>query len=739
MKTIMPHVASPTCLTRAVFASVLLLAGGRLSSQSAPTANEVEEEQVVRLSQFDVTATKDSGYRASNSVSATRINTPISELPLSIEAFTEEFIQDLKPRNLLDIVTFAPGISSSAGDFAGGTANYNIRGFASGNPLRNGFKGPSVLDPSTIARVEVVRGPSSLLYGQLPPGGLVNYITKRPLTNPETTITQRVGSYSLFRTELDTTGPVGLGSDLYFRFNAAYDSNHQFYDPSEQKATVLSPVLQWRTENSTLTLDYQYYSLRETPPIFMKPFFVTPGFQFLEKVPGVPQNFSAMSNADYRDSDTRAFVADWTFRLADWDIRAGYAYARQSIDHFLTATLFVFDTQRANPLLSRTARLQSVASKDGTGQVEAARTYVFGSSEFKILAGYQVNRRKEYFRFRSIPGAAQPPAWELYNPSTWNRNVSYTLDQLSVIDAPARIVGDNEGVYFVGHLSLFEKRLGLLGGLRHSSVKNITVNESTGAITGQPIDVDQTSPQIGAIFQIAPQLSVYASYSESFVPTGGVRVVNGVPAGGFNPTIGKGYDVGLKAAFADGRVSATLAFFDLENTGIINSLITGVDGAGSPVFTTFQSGVDGSRGVEFSGVIVPSDAWQFLVSYGQLDAKVRTDRANPARQGLQLTDTARNYANFWGKYTFKHGTAEGLYLAAGLNYTGKRLVHISNQNLFWEPLTLVQAAIGYSFKWQDRPMNVDLSCKNLFNEEYFPTNNTRGDPRLLILSVSAKF
>lgn len=709
------------------------------TAQSTTTEPEKPAE-VVELPAFEVRDKQDSGYRAANSVSATRIDTPIRDLPLTLDAFTEEFIKDIQPRDLLDIVTFAPGVSSASNDFAGGTSNFNIRGFSSGNPLRNGFKGPNVLDPLTIARVEVARGPSSVLYGQLPPGGLVNYVTKRPLDQQQTTITQRIGTNNLYRTELDTTGPVGQGSDLYYRLMAAYDHNHEFYDPSEGESTVLAPVLQWRTDRSTLTLDYQHYEKDEAAPIFMKPFFVTPGFQFLEKVPGVPHDFNALGDQDRRESKTRALVADWQFNVGDWNLRASHAYARQSIEHFLTATLFIFDTQRDNPLLTRTASFQAIASKDSTGQVEAARKFKFGAADWQLLVGYQNNRRKEYFSQRSIPSGIAPPAWVLRDPSTWDRSVRFSMDQLSVINDPARIVTDSQGLYLVNHVSMFDDRLGLLGGVRFSTVKSVTINEKTNTVSGLPIDQEQTSPQVGIMFKVTPQLSAYASYSESFVPTGGAKIVNGVVSGSFDPTVGKGYDIGLKADFYDGRISGTLAYFEVENTGIVNSVITSTDPqTGNPVFTTFQSGSEASRGVELSGVVSPADGWQFLVSYSYLDAYVKTDRANPARQGLWLSNTANHYFNFWGKHTVQQGDLKGLYLAGGVQYTGKRLVHISNQNLFWDELPLFALSVGYTFNWNDIPTTVDLSCKNLTNEEYFPTNNTRGDPRLLILSVSAKF
>jgi outer membrane receptor protein involved in Fe transport len=189
-----------------------------------------------------------------------------------------------------------------------------------------------------------------------------------------------------------------------------------------------------------------------------------------------------------------------------------------------------------------------------------------------------------------------------------------------------------------------------------------------------------------------------------------------------------------------GRLSSTLAYFELENTGIVNSVVTGTNPATNlPVFTTFQSGAEASKGVELSGVYTPGHGWQLFYSYSYLDAYVKSDRSNPARVGLQLTNTAHQYFNVWAKYTVQEGRWKGLYVAGGVNYTGKRLVHISNQNLFWDTLPLVNISTGFEFKFDRTPIAVDVSCRNVTNEEYFPTNNARGDPRLFILSLSMRF
>jgi iron complex outermembrane receptor protein len=146
---------------------------------------DIEELAKVRVSPFDVSSHLDNGYRASNSVSGSRFDAPIRDLPFAIQAFTESFIKDQKPVNIFDVARYSPGVTYRSNDFTEGNANLAIRGFAvsgtAGNVqiLRDGFHGPSIFDFTNISRVEVVKGPSSFLYGQVAPGGM-SMITKSP-------------------------------------------------------------------------------------------------------------------------------------------------------------------------------------------------------------------------------------------------------------------------------------------------------------------------------------------------------------------------------------------------------------------------------------------------------------------------------------------------------------------------------------------------------------------------------
>src|SRR3954468_14030372 len=191
----MKTVSSPMRTCGALFVLLALTARAQTNN---PAGSAAASDEVITLSEFQVTTSADKGYRAGNSVSATRIDTPIKDLPFAVNAFTSQFISDIGARDLWDVVQYAPGVTSAGREFNAGNAVYTIRGFDQA-PQHNGFVGDAYVDTVAIERVEVVKGPASVLYGQVAPGGTVNYITKRAGPKAATTVSVEGGSYDFWR------------------------------------------------------------------------------------------------------------------------------------------------------------------------------------------------------------------------------------------------------------------------------------------------------------------------------------------------------------------------------------------------------------------------------------------------------------------------------------------------------------------------------------------------------------
>lgn len=235
---------------------------------SAFAQTSVANADLLKLSPFEVTSAKDQGYRAGNSVSGTRIAEPIGRLPFAISAFTPEFITDTKAEKLLDIVSYSPGVRSGIGNLIFGDSMFSIRGFTQ-SPQRNGFYNSSIannfVDPAVIERAEVVKGPASLLYGQVSPGGTVNYITKSPTPVAFARLGVQGGNDSYGRSTLDLNRPI-VGEKLLFRLNLAYENGAQYVDFGKYRSHLISPTVTWKiTPRLSLKADYRGITARKTP------------------------------------------------------------------------------------------------------------------------------------------------------------------------------------------------------------------------------------------------------------------------------------------------------------------------------------------------------------------------------------------------------------------------------------------------------------------------------------------
>ena len=271
---------------KALFGTTAALAALILSSPvlTAQTSggDDSDDSQVFQLSPFEVATSGDKGYYASNTISGSRISVPIQDIPLTIEVVTSEFIEDTGATDLRDSLKYSAGVllqsqNDAFGKFdnAGNVNNpegatgdrsessFKIRGFVLENTLRNGYRRKNATDTINIDRIEVIRGPSALLYGVGNFGGVVNYLTKEPLPYNQQTVDLTIGSYNMKRASIDSTGPL-VGDTLSYRLTMAYEDRDSWTDINTREHYFISPVLQLNLYSRVkVTLDYEYGSATE--------------------------------------------------------------------------------------------------------------------------------------------------------------------------------------------------------------------------------------------------------------------------------------------------------------------------------------------------------------------------------------------------------------------------------------------------------------------------------------------
>lgn len=732
----------------------------------------------VRVSPFEVSLHLDAGYRASNSVSGSRFDAPIRDLPFAIQAFTESFIADQKPRTVFDVARYSPGVTYRSNDFNEGNANVAIRGFAiSATPgnvqiLRDGFHGPSILDLTNVARVEVVKGPASFLYGQVAPGGIVNVITRHPQSRFAASADATVGSYGQYRVDADITGPAS--STLFYRLVASRDEDMHYWKPYEARSRNIAPALLWQpNERLSLSLKYDNFHRLETPQLMQKPGYnrqagvvptaVDPNLSGVD-VPGLPDNWNGVADPDYRRSDTRNFSAWLDYAANDhWNLRAGHSRLKYEIDMLFSGNYGM--ANNSTLLQGRRFRKQVYTNWGDTFEVEAVGKYRFDDISLRLLFGAQrVERRFDNRAAQapndpalgSDPTASPLPLWDLADPTTWNRTVNIPLSALTVNPTDQTTRFADRSIYAGTTFGFFADRLLVLAGWRRTATESRLTNHLTG-VSLAPIEASAVTPQYGMLYKLTPQVSIFASYAESFVPgTQILRNLDGTnsPAA---PSRGNGFDIGLKADLFDGRVSGTVSLFDIRNKNIVNDIAM-TDNLGNVVIYNVQSGEQRSRGLELDATIRPRHNWQIYLSYSYMNARIvefsGRDKDILAQDPATLDDAGRlNYkavnllhnaplqmsaphiVNLWTR----HDLANGWYVAGGFN-------HIRNQTLLpdspafaRQTYTLLNATLGHAWRSGERRMSIDLMGKNLLDEKYRPSQSTRGRPREFLLTFKASF
>lgn len=743
----------------------------------------LEELANLEVSPFDVSARLDSGYRASNSVSGSRFDAPIRELPFAIQAFTKSFIKDQKPVNILDIARYSPGVTYRSNDFNEGNANLAIRGFAVGSIaggniqiLRDGFNGPSIFDFTNISRVEVVKGPASFLYGQVAPGGIVNIITKSPQAEFEATATARYGSYNQFRCEADVTGPAI--KTLFYRIAVSFDEDMHYWKPYNAYSLNISPSLLWKpNKHVKISLKYENFYKNEEPQVMQKPGYNSqagivptaedPNLSGAD-VPGLPDNWNSMSEVDFRRSTTNGLNAWIDFNANEhWDLRAGYSHQMYHVDALFSGNLGMSNNNTY--MQGRRLRKQIYTNWGNTYQADAVGKYNFGWTNLRLLFGAQyVNRRFDREAGQapndpalgSNPIASPLPLWDLHDPSTWNRKVTIPLSALTENPFNQTINYEDKSVYGSVTFSFLNNRFLALAGWRLTST-NSQLNDNLINKSEPNASVSMVTPQYGLLYKLTGELSLFSSYSKSFVP--GTFLLNNIDGttSSAKPTKGRGYEAGVKADLFGGRLSGTVTCFDIRNENIVNDLSV-TNNVGIVTIYSIQSGEQRSTGVELDATVSVTDNWQLYLSYSYMDALITqfsgTDEAilaqdpNPLDVAGQtnyknvkrfynapLQMSAPHLANLWTRYNFTQKGFQGLYVAGGANFVYDQTLlpdgPASTHQTYW----LVNATVGYSWVWRNMHLGADLMGKNLANEHYRPSQSSRSRPREFLFSITARF
>ncbi|MBC1237122.1 MULTISPECIES: TonB-dependent siderophore receptor [Nostoc] len=679
------------------------------TTQTQPNQPSAQQDEPIEL----VVTGEQDGYDVTDSSTGTRTDTPLRDIPQSIQVVPQQVIKDQQAVRLEDALRNVTGATSSANP-SSIRSGFNIRGYGvsefSGNFLRNGLRdnfASSGLDLSNVERVEVLLGPASVLFGGATPGGTINIITKQPLPNPYYSAEVSIGNYDFYRGALDLSSPLNESGTVSYRLNASYQNRGTFTDFTEIRTLSIAPVVSWTISNSTkLTFEGDFSDFESEKSIgFGLPAVVT----VLENPNGdIPRN------RNINEGSNNVQVGRIGYRLEhkfsdNWSLFNAFRYGfyRGEDIGFNRASRLLPD----NRTLERIAEFTAIPYDNYNFTTNITGKFSTGSIEHQLLLGFDFDKLDQPLQVTQRFAAPI----DLFNP-VYGQPLGAVLSTLN-----QRTQTDSLGIYIQDIVSL-TNNLKLLLGLRFDTFEQ--TQENFIANTERSQSGEAFSPRFGLVYQPIETISLYASYSRSFSPTIGTSFDGSV----FQPERGTQYEIGVKADISD-KLFATLAFYDLTRTNVLTT---------NPVNTGFsiQTGEQNSRGVELNlrGEILPG--WNLIAGYSYIDAKVTEDTFNA---GNRLNNTPENAVNLWTTYEIQQGTLQGLGFGLGLFFVGERQGDLANT--FELPSYLrTDAAIFYK---RER-FRATINLRNLFDVNYFENASSRlgvvpGEPFSLQGTISWEF
>ena len=674
-------------------------------TQSKPSTSSDEPIELV------VTGEQEDGYRLPDASTATKTDTPLRDIPQSIQVIPQQVLKDQQITQIADAARNVSGVTPTTG-YGGTNQNYTIRGFLVNNNLRNGFKDPTSVtftDPANIEQIEVLKGPASVLYGQIEPGGVVNYVTKKPLSYPFYTAQFDIGSFSFYRPSIDISGPLTADKNLLYRLNVAYENAGSFRDYVDHKTFVIAPIFTYKiSEKTSLTLEAEYNNYSGTFDRGFLPDALSlklPRSRFLGQ-PGSEFN---------RDITRVGYTLNHRFSN-NWQIRN--AFSAQIADDMVNAVNPDSVSSDGTTILRSYQEIPDHA-RTYSLQTELVGKFDTSSIQHQLLFGVELTRDIYNYQIR----AESFPSLDPFNPVYGNPPIPTVFNFYNVQETRKT---DSLGIYLQDQVTLLPN-LKLLGGGRFDinqfDGKFTDILSNTEQSTNQQFDA--FSPRVGLVYQPIEPISLYASYSRSFNPNISARTVNGEL---IEPERGTQYEVGMKAEMFNGKLSGTLAYYDITKTNVSTT------DPNNPNFS-IAAGEVKSRGIELdiAGEILPG--WNVIASYSHNDAFV--SKSNNLPIGDNLVGAAKNLASLWTTYKIQNGDLKGLGFGAGVFFVGEREAQLPN-DLKLPSYVTTDATIFY----QRNNWRVGLNFKNLFDTKYYNTQGyfvDPGAPFTVIGSLSINF
>ena len=683
-----------------------------------------------------------------NEVNATRSGIKPMDLPQSVQVIGSAVIEQQQSIRLSDVIKNANGVY--VGSARGGAQeSFFSRGYdmSANNMFKNGFRfsSGSIPEISSLDKVEILKGGSALLYGNVAPGGILNMVTKTPLFKKGGEIVIQSGSYNFYKPSLDIYGP--LNQNIAYRFTGTYENSKSFRDVVKKERFYVNPSFIFKLSPKTdITFQGDYLNDAWMPDF---------GTVIIgTKIVDVPRN--AFLGAKWSNGET---IQATTSLLLNHQINTNWR---------LNFNASFQDYERA---WEGTERIQPTA--DGTwnrplGKYKAVEQIY--ANQISLQGNFNTRKIKHQF-FTGIDtetSFSDAFTYRYFNPTTDATITVYdtvnvfnpsTYESINELPIPAsqltRVVKtetNRYGIYAQDLISLTTK-FKVLAGIRYSlqETKPVTYNKVANTVVDETIRNDHAfSPKVGLLYQPTKNTTIFTSYSNSFSPNTGITILNEA----LKPSLIDQYEVGVKNVFWNGNLCTNVTIYQIINSNLAQTAEFEANGTiNTNTNVKTLSGETTSKGFEVDITIKPIESLNIMVGYSYNDMRfTKTSGLNGSFiEGDRVARTPANTANLSFFYTLQSGIFKGLSVGAIGNYIGNRVAGWNNEynssrpGGIWEreiPLkgyTTIDFSLGYNWK------KFSLLCKlsNITNELNYTVHENYSvnpiAPRQVITSLKYKF
>jgi catecholate siderophore receptor len=692
--------------------STLALVGALMASPAAWAKNDNDQTTAASSGRDDIVVTGTNPTYRARDTTALKIDAPLRDIPQTIDVIPSQVMRDQRALSLQDAVKNVAGIGMATGD--GQRDQFVMRGnIAYGDLFIDGMRDDALYfrDLSNIDRIEVLKGPASVLYGRGSSGGLINRVSKKPGTE-DGEIVLSYGSWEDKRGEIDL-GHVFTGKQVAVRLTGAIERSDSYRDQGFLKREAIAPSILFTPGDRTrILLQADYLRDRRVTDNGIPAFRGRP-----VDVPA--STYYGAANAkdvDFSQSKVWSTAATLDHAFSDTlRLHNAFRYYDYTLDRQNTIPNVVNEAART---VSLNRQSTDRAEHGWFNQLELSGSFATGPLEHKLLLGFEAGRQSKY---EIRIDRANIATVDLFNPV------------LPVL--PLEVAGNpgtnRTGIYktlgfYAQDMIALGEHWKLLAGLRHDRFRQ----EVHQRIAGQP-DLARTdnfwSPRIGLVWQPTPNQSYYVSWNKSYQPSGETFALS-TSSADIAPEKTINREIGAKFDLFDGKLSTTISAFDLKRSDIK---------ATDPVLLrVVPVGVQRTRGIELSAQLELATGWQAIASYAYLDARITKSPALDSGvtiQGNRPTLTPVNSASLW--LTRNVGGRYGV--GGGVNYVGDRQANLANTVVLPEYLTADAMAWARLGK-----LKAQLNVRNLFNRGYIVSGhgtvgnlNMPGAPRSAMLTL----